>query len=95
MLCAPHALPSALRSFESRQLGRLLGWLGSVAMPWLRLVLQPGAAEGASDSAALQHWHARLRFATMQSLAALRISAPLDLQPHAAASRVLDCPPVC
>ena len=72
-------------------------------MPWLRLVLQPEAAEGAPDSAALQHWHAlgfgfgfgfglglglgldpnpnpnpvtrhaRLRFATMQSLASLRI----------------------
>ena len=69
------------RSFESRQLSRLLGWLGSVAIPWLRLVLQPEAAEGAADSAALQHWHARLRFATMQSLASLRIGERVDLQP--------------
>ena len=69
------------RSFESRQLSRLLGWLGSVAMPWLRLVLHPEAAEGAADSAALQHWHARLRFATMQSLASLRIGERVDLQP--------------
>ena len=69
------------RSFESRQLSRLLGWLGSVAMPWLRLVLHPEAAEGAADSAALQHWHARLRFATMQSLASLRIGQRVDLQP--------------
>jgi hypothetical protein len=75
------------RSFESRQLSRLLGWLGSVAMPWLRLVLHPEAAEGAPDSAALQHWHARLRFATMQNLASLRIGKRVDLQPSCSPMR--------
>ena len=60
--------------FEARQLSRLLGWLKSVVMPWLRLVLQPEDAADAADAAALQQWHARLRFVTMQSLASLRIS---------------------
>ena len=67
------------KRFEARQLQRLLGWLGSVVLPWLRLVLQPTADEGAPDSAALEHWHARLRFVTMQSLASLRISELFDL----------------
>ena len=48
-------------------------------MPWLRLVLQPEAGEGAPDSAALQHWHARLRFALMQSVASLRIDELFDI----------------
>ena len=77
VLCWPY------RSFETRQLDRLLGWLGSVAMPWLRLVLQPEAAEGSADSAALQHWHARLRFVTMQNLASLRIRRTRTEAPHA------------
>ena len=67
------------KRFEARQLHRLLRWLGSVVLPWLRLVLQPTADEGAPDSAALEHWHARLRFVTMQSLASLRISELFDL----------------